>query len=355
MTKEMLIKIEEKFNTYQDSLVLQQADLSLQSISDMVESKAIDINPKYQRRKRWSSKKESDLIESFILNIPVPPIYLAEDAYGTYSVIDGKQRITAIHNFLSGKLKLEDVEKFKEIDGFYFEDLPINIKNALKIRPYLRVVTLLKQSDNNLKYEVFLRLNKAGVSLNSQEIRNVAFRGKFNNLLIKISENENFKNIFKSKENSRIYREMTDVQFILRFFTVKNSWGKFPGNMDIAMDKFMKENYQANDQQIEKFENDFYRAFNAALSIWEDKVFLNPIGSKRVLQGFYDIQMVCLSLLDNTQLKKVLDNKEQVKKLLEDEINKKDKKFVTALTQFTSNPKNVEYRIETFLNLLKEI
>jgi len=351
----MLTKIEEKFNTYQDSLVLQQADLSLQSISDMVESKAIDINPKYQRRKRWSSKKESDLIESFILNIPVPPIYLAEDAYGTYSVIDGKQRITAIHNFLSGKLKLEDVEKFKEIDGFYFEDLPINIKNALKIRPYLRVVTLLKQSDNNLKYEVFLRLNKAGVSLNSQEIRNVAFRGNFNNLLIKISENEDFKNIFKSKENSRIYREMTDVQFILRFFTVRNSWGNFPGNMDIAMDKFMKENYQVNDQQIEKFENDFYRAFNSALSIWEDKVFLNPIGSKRVLQGFYDIQMVCLSLLDDTQLKRVIDNKEQVKKLLEDEINKKDKKFVTTLTQFTSNPKNVEYRIETFLNLLKEI
>jgi len=355
MSSKTLKVIEDKFNLYQDSLVLQQADLSLQSISDMVSSKAIDINPKYQRRKRWTSKKESDLIESFILNIPVPPIYLAEDSYGTYSVIDGKQRITAIHSFLSGELKLENVEKFKEIDGFYFEDLPINIKNALKIRPYLRVVTLLKQSDNNLKYEVFLRLNKAGVPLNPQEIRNVAFRGDFNNLLIEISEYENFKKIFKSKENSKIYREMTDVQFILRFFTVKNSWKDFPGNMDVAMDTFMKKHYQSDEQQIEKFKNDFIRAFNASLSIWEDKVFLNPIGSKRVLQGFYDIQMVCLSLLNDTQLEKVIDNKEQVKKLLNDAVSKEDKRFVTALTQFTSNPKNVEYRIETFLNLLKTI
>lgn len=347
-------EIEKKFNAYQDSLVLQQADLSLKSISDMVESGAIDINPKYQRRKRWTSKKESDLIESFILNIPVPPIYLAEDEYGTYSVIDGKQRITAIHNFLTGKLKLENIEKFREIDGFYFQDLPNNIKNALSIRPYLRVVTLLKQSDKNLKYEVFLRLNKAGVPLNSQEIRNVAFRGEFNNLLLKLSENNDFRNILKSNEDSKIYKEMIDVQFVLRFFTIKEKWKNFPNNMDVAMDDFMKSNYQKNQQQINKLESDFNRALNACLRIWEDKTFLKPNGTKQVLQGFYDIQMVCLSLLNDVELSKAIDNKEKVQELLENEVNTNDK-FSKALTQFTSNSKNVEYRIETFLTLLKTI
>jgi hypothetical protein len=354
MTKEMLEKIKEKFNKYQNSLVLQQADLSLKSISDMVTSEAININPEYQRRKRWTSKKESDLIESFILNIPVPPIYLAEDVYGTYSVIDGKQRITAIHNFLSGKLKLEKVEKFKEIDGFYFEDLPDNIKNALSIRPYLRVVTLLNQSDKNLKYEVFLRLNKAGVPLNSQEIRNVAFMGDFNSLLLTLSENNNFKKILKIKNDSKIYKEMIDIQFVLRFFTIKEKWKKFPNNMDVAMDDFMKNNYQKNQQQVDKFELDFNRAFDACLSIWGDKTFLKPNGTKQVLQGFYDIQMVCLSLLNDVQLAKAIADKEKVQKLLENEVNKNDK-FSKALTQFTSNTKNVKYRIETFLNLLKAL
>ena len=346
--------IEEVFSKYQDALVLQQADLSLKSISDMVDSGAIDINPKYQRRERWTLKKESDLIESFILNIPVPPIYLAEDAYGTYSVIDGKQRITAISNFLNGKIKLQKLERFKELDGYTFKNLPASIRNALSIRPYLRVVTLLKQSNSNLKHEVFLRLNKAGVALNSQEIRNVAFRGKLNALLLELSQNARFIKIIKSEKKSKIYREMIDVQFVLRFFTVKDSWEKFPGNMDVAMDNFMKNNYLAKNKTIKKFRISFERAFNACIDIWGDEAFTKPNSTKRVLQGFYDIEMVCLSLLDDAQIEHVKNNKEKIRQLLSDEI-KNNNVFSKSVTQFTSNPKNMLYRITTFLNLLKAL
>src|ERR1700727_2983279 len=90
-----------RFEQAQDRLVLQASDLSLETVAGMVESGAIDIQPQYQRRARWSTEKRSALIESFLLNIPVPPVYLAEDDYGTYSVIDGKQRITAIRDFMT--------------------------------------------------------------------------------------------------------------------------------------------------------------------------------------------------------------------------------------------------------------
>jgi len=346
--------IEEKFNKYQDALVLQQADLSLKSISDMVNSGAIDINPKYQRRKRWTTKKESDLIESFILNIPVPPIYLAEEAYGIYSVIDGKQRITAINNFLNGTITLNVLDKFKELDGYSFEDLPPTIKNALSIRPYLRVVTLLKQSEGDLKYEVFLRLNKSGVSLNSQEIRNTAFRGKLNDLLLELSENSDFKRVLKAETKSKIYREMIDVQFVLRYFTVKETWRNFPGNMDIAMDQFMKNHFQDNDSEIDTFRRAFHRDFSSCLEVWGENIFTKPNSTKRVLQGFYDIQMVCFSLLNATELDKVINKKQEVQQLLINEVQQNEH-FSNAVTQFTSNPKNMAYRIETFLNLLKSI
>ena len=346
--------IEDKFNKYQDSLVLQQADLSLKSIADMVESGAIDINPKYQRRERWTAKKESDLIESFILNIPVPPIYLAEDAYGTYSVIDGKQRITAISNFLNKKIKLSELERFKEIEGYSFDELPSNIKNALSIRPYLRVVTLLKQSNSDLKHEVFLRLNKAGVPLNSQEIRNVAFRGGMNDLLMELSQNPSFVEVMNSEKGTKTYKEMIDVQFVLRFFTVKETWMSFPGNMDIAMDSFMKKNYLSSEQELSQFKMIFEKSLNACLEIWGEETFKKPNSNKRVLQGFYDIEMVCLSLLEDDELQRVLDNKETIKSLLENEIENNEL-FSKAVTQFTSNPKNVLYRIETFLNILKSV
>ncbi len=347
-------KIEEKFNRSQDALVLQQSDLSLKSISDMVESGAIDISPKYQRRPRWTEQKESDLIESFILNIPVPPIYLAEDAYGTYSVIDGKQRITAINKFLKGELSLKNPERFPELDATKFIDLPTSIRNALKIRPYLRVVTLLKQSDSELKHEVFIRLNKAGVALNSQEIRNVAFRGPLNDAIFELSEDNYFRSRLKSHPKTAMYKEMKDVQYVLRFFTVKEYWNSFPGSMDKAMDQFMSANYRKKTSEVSKYKDQFLRALDACKKIWGEQAFQKPGGSQRVLQGYYDVQMVCLSLLSDSKLKTAIGSAESVRHALEDIMNEDDD-FYGALTQFTSNPARVRYRISVFNKTLKEI
>lgn len=347
-------KIVDKFGKSQNALVLQQSDLSLQSISDMVNSKAIDVSPKYQRRERWDIDKESGLIESFLLNIPVPPIYLAEDEYGTYSVIDGKQRVTAINKFLNNDLKLQNLDKFKELEGYNFDDLPIPLMNALKIRPYLRVVTLLRQSDNDLKHEVFLRLNKAGVALNPQEIRNVAFRGEFNDMLFDLSANDYLCNQLKATKQSKVYREMIDVQYVLRFFTVHDCWDKFPGNMDKAMDTFMSNNHRSNYATINNFKLLFNNAIDFCKKIWGNDGFMRPDGNKRVLQGFYDIQMVCSTLLTENERENAIINKERVKELL---VNKlySDEVFNDSVTQFTSNPGNVKYRIDKFTEVLKGI
>jgi hypothetical protein len=347
-------KIVERFVQSQNSLVLQQSDLSLLSISEMVENGAIDVCPKYQRRERWSVEKESGLIESFLLNIPVPPIYLAEDEYGTYSVIDGKQRVTAIHKFLKGELKLKGLERFSEIEGYSFDRLPSSLSNALKIRPYLRVVTLLRQSDSELKHEVFLRLNKAGVALNSQEIRNVAFRGEFNDMLFKLSENPYINRQLKASSGSTTYREMIDVQYILRFFTIRESWGNFPGNMDVAMDTYMAFHYRDTSAQIATATLLFEAAVEFCESIWGDDGFVRPDGNSRALQGFYDIQMVCSTFLSPQERANAMLKKQEVQNALRQKL-KQDEAFYESTTQFTSNRANVFYRINEFTQILKAI
>ena len=98
----------------------------------MVDGGAIDIQPQYQRRARWSNEKRSALIESFLLNIPVQPIYLAEDDYGVYSVIDGKQRITAIRDFMRDDFALTKLEDFVDLVGRRFSQLPRELSNALR-------------------------------------------------------------------------------------------------------------------------------------------------------------------------------------------------------------------------------
>ena len=179
--------ISASFREAQSQLVVQTADLPLGTLADMVESNAIDLQPGFQRRERWAPERQSALIESFLLNVPVPPIYLAEEQEGTFTAIDGKQRLRAIADFIHGRLKLRNLERLTAAEGVTFPELPSEIINALRLRPFLRVVTLLKQTDPLLKYEVFLRLNRGGEALNPQEIRNVAFRGLLNDRIYGLS------------------------------------------------------------------------------------------------------------------------------------------------------------------------
>jgi Protein of unknown function DUF262 len=151
--------IEKRFDQSQNDLVIQASDFSLQGLKEMVDNQIIDLSPRYQRRERWEIQRQSELIESFLLNVPVPPIYLAEEEYGIYSIIDGKQRITAVADYLNNAFELKGLVAFPEINGIKFRDLPKSLQGALRIRPYLRVITLLKQSHPQLKYEVFIRLN----------------------------------------------------------------------------------------------------------------------------------------------------------------------------------------------------
>lgn len=350
--------IVEKFLLAQNRLVFQSSDLSLEAIANMVKGDAINIKPKYQRRERWNKDKQSALIESFLLNIPVPPIYLAEDEYGSYSVIDGKQRITAVYNFIELKEKLVNLEKFKEIEGLTFEQLPSPLNNALKIRPYIRVITLLKQSDSLLKYEVFNRLNTGGDKLLPQEIRNASFEGKLNDLLVELSENNIFRKQFnleseKEREKSKIYKEMLDVEYVLRFFTLRDSWDNFNGNMKIAMDNFMEKNYRSKELNIEQLRTTFNQTLSLCESIWGDRAFKRPDGRNEIIQGIFDVQTVGMSFfLDREAL--ILERKDQILSMF-DKKYFEDNEFQVSMRQFTSNIKQVKYRIGTMINLLDEI
>jgi hypothetical protein len=349
-------KILDTFLEAQDKLVIQSSDLSLDSIANMVKNLAIDIQPKYQRRERWDRTKQSALIESFLLNIPVPPIYLAEDEYGKYSVIDGKQRITAIFNFIEKGESLQGLENFKEIEGLSFNQLPSPLINALKIRPYIRVITLLKQSDQNLKYEVFTRLNTGGDRLLPQEIRNAIFEGTLNDSLIGLSRNEFLMQQLKSKAvTSKPYKEMIDVEYVLRFFTLREFWDKFPGNMSYAMDEFMRKHHKTiNANDIMGMETLFQQCMDLCDIIWGKKAFKRPDGRDEIIQGIYDAQTVSLSFFVMTHKEVMVEKKELIKNAF-DNAYQNDKEFQVSMRQFTSNIKQVQYRIKTMKNLVESI
>lgn len=347
-----------RFLDAQNRLVIQSADLSLESIATMVEGNAIDISPKYQRRERWSVEKQSALIESFLLNIPVPPIYLAEDEYGKYSVIDGKQRITAIHNFIKKGFILTSLETFTEIEGLNFASLPEQLRNALSIRPYLRVVTLLKQSDPELKYEVFTRLNTGGEKLLPQEIRNVAYRGPYNDLIFRLADHSFLRKQLKIRgTSSKPYKEMIDAEYVLRFFTLRELWENFPGNMRIAMDTYMRKHRNDTLSQINAHQELFTKSITAAEQIWGADAFKRPESTtyrNQILQGVFDVQMIPFALLSDKKISRINKKATQIKSCFF-ELYKSDEDFQSAIRQFTSNTDRVRTRISLMLHMLDDI
>lgn len=349
-----------KFLKAQDRLVYQTADLSLSSLSGMASvgprgKSAIDLEPDFQRRKRWSPEKQSALIESFLMNVPVPPIYLAEDAFGQYSVVDGKQRLTAIHAFMSNSLSLKGLDTFKEIDGLFFDDLPEDLQNALTIRPYVRVVTLLKQSDPNLKFEVFTRLNRGGEPMLAQELRKVAYRGPFSDMIFDLSSSEFLKDRLKiTSETSSAYMHMDDAEYVLRYFALLESWQTFSGALREELDRCMVRNSKLSEPEAAALGEKFSTALEACRKIWGQRAFQRHTGSgwrDQFLAGMYDAEMIAVSQLTPQELAKaeaasatVIDSTAALFALPE---------FEKAVRQGTNTPSFVRKRINILLDLLR--
>lgn len=345
------------FEQSQDALVLQASDLSLETIAQMVDGEAIDLDPHYQRRERWKPSAQCELIESFLLNVPVPPVYLAEDDFGTYSVIDGKQRITAIHRFMRNGFHLDGLTRFTEVNKLYFKDLPKALKNALSIRPYIRVVTLLKQSNPELKYEVFTRLNTGGQPLLPQEIRNALFRGPFNDLLFKLSKNSAFlrRQLKIATEKESAYTEMTDVEMVLRFLALSENWGNFSGDYRRQMDEFMGSHRKISDDNIKTIENRFNSTISRCEKLWGENAFRRfsqGLFRDQFLAAMFDAQMIAAENLSPAEFDLILTRKVAVikntKALFE------DKRFEEAIRVSTNTPSRVRYRVEMVFEMLKK-
>lgn len=339
----------------QRELVTSVVDYNLDTLAGLVKSKKIDTSPKYQRRFRWDAKRQSALIESFLMNVPVPPIFLNEDQYGTYSVIDGKQRLTAISEFLAGRLTLTGLKVFSDINGSTFDDLPDELQNVLRIRPTLRAQIILRQSDKDIKFEVFRRLNTGGVRLNAQEVRNSAFPGPLNDLILKLSESKHFHVLLNisNKAKSALYQEMRDAEFVLRFFAFRKEWRNFSGGMKRQMDDFMLANQRAPQSFLEEIETDFVKTVAAVEAAFGRHAFRRWMPEKGqwrkpVLASLYDAEMFACRGLSATKL---LAAQSQIvagtKSLF------KDVEFRKAVDSATNTPAFFKDRIRTMRDFLR--
>ena len=263
-------------SAYADQLQSSVVDYNLESLYNLLRSDSIELRPGYQRRFRWDEKRQSRLVESFLLNMPVPPIYLSEDREGKYYVIDGQQRLSAVGRFFAGELKLRGLELIPECNGKRYDDLPIVLQRRFRYRANLRAIIILEKSDPKVALRVFERLNMGTEKLNHQEIRNSMYSGPLNQRLTDLSENPLFvKLIWRGKDRleSKTYKNMRDIEFVLRFFTFSETWDSFTGLMSAHMDNFMREHRDQEGDWLDAMSDRFLNSLRVVEAAFGDFAF----------------------------------------------------------------------------------
>lgn len=333
-----------QLSSFQQGAVIENADIGLETLHSMVSVDTIDTRPVFQRRDRWDAKKQSLLIESFLTNIPVPPVYLAEDNFGSYQVIDGKQRLTAIRDFFDGALRLNHLTKLTELQGARHADLPPEVQSNLRLKT-LRVITVMRSSRPELKHDVFLRLNTGGEPLNAQEIRNVAYRGPLNDLIYSLAEHPFLLAQLKVREpfkDSSAYRNMTDAEWVLRFLALRENWRTFSGDFRKALDNFMFANQSPPPQVLEAMEQGFLSAIALAEHIWGSNAFKWQ-GRDQAISGLWDAQMLALDHLNTKQRNRLKDDPSAARQAIATLFN--EPTFDEYVRRATNTPERLQYRV----------
>lgn len=235
------------------NLRTQGKDYSFNELLNMYVEKELVIDPEFQRLFRWPEAKESRFIESLILELPLPPIFVIEIDDGKYELIDGLQRFASYLHFRGeldaphrsitkgNSLVLEDCDIVRELNGLIYSDLPVAFQIRLK-RHTIRAEVIRRESDKRLRYHMFKRLNTGGEQLSDQEIRNCTIRlfdNHFNQFIINLSRHEAFVECISGLGQDRIDQK-NDQELVLRFFTFKN-WGhKYVKDVGTFMTRYLE-------------------------------------------------------------------------------------------------------------------
>jgi hypothetical protein len=295
-------KLEEEVRQMRNSLRTDKMDISFGELKSMYEAEEITVSPAFQRLFRWTDYQKTRFIESLLLGIPVPPIFVAEAENGIWELVDGLQRVSTVLSFL-GALKnengrpdteknnwaLEEGELVSSLRGYKFRDLPMRYQLNLKRTP-CRVEIIKWDSEYDMRYELFNRLNTGGTPLTAQEIRNSIFRSesqKFYEFLDELAETPDFVELTGIHPKKR--DEMYLQELVLRFLSL---YRKDESDIKFAISKHMTEVMRDMVQQeslpYEEYRDVFTKSVTLLKSITGKEIFRN---NYIFSTAFYDVIM----------------------------------------------------------------
>lgn len=354
--------ISSEIQKYRQEIKSERMDMSFGEIINMYRDKEIIISPEYQRAFRWDEQRQSDFIESILLGIPFPSIFVATNPDGKWELIDGLQRVSTVLSFFNelkdedgnpypkNGLKLVEGSMLKGLKDITIDTLPLEYKLQIKRTP-CRVEIILKESEFKMRYELFKRLNTGGEGLSRQEIRNCIFRGldsRYSEFVAELAQDSIFReivNISVSNEEKMYYEEL-----VLRYLTLKNKGTRYSqSNIQDYMDDYLESRCKEfNEVQMEMDKALFLNIIKILEKLKDENIF--KLGRRYFTTSMYDAIM--LSLSERTVDLESINIEQLGEKIVELKANEDFKKYVGSAS---SNPTSITNKIKIAKKVLLDI
>lgn len=347
-------------------IVWQTKDFSIREFHTMWQEGDLNLQPKYQRKYVSTPKIASKLIESILMDVPIPVIYLDEEDDGSYGVIDGQQRLTSFISFINGYyprgniFKLLGLKVLKELNKKQFSELDKKFQNKIK-KATIHTIIIKKESNADIKFEIFERLNTGSIKLNEDEIRNTIYRGTYINLLDELEDNKIFHELVQKENFKRrmIYRGM-----ILRFLALsEKSYLNYVPSMKQFCNKELREHRSLSEEKTREYKKRFAHCIDLVKTVFGASAFRRyiPIEESKKKKGYYSTSRINLALFDiqmcgfvNKEKSDVLRNADFIREAMLG-LMIKDKTFIDSILTQTSNKKMVGKRFKIWFDKLDEI
>jgi len=291
-----------------DRIYTEKSDPEIISLYTKWKSGKLILQPEFQRAYVWDKYKASRLVESVLLGLPLPIIYLAEEGERggeRIEVIDGQQRLTSFFSFLdetfpSGEpFTLSDLEIFSELNGMFFSQMPEQLQDQLKYYS-IRTITVKQESNPNLKFIIYERINSGSMPLNTMEIRKCIYRGPYLDLLTELAAAEALR---KSLNISDYHPNMRDIELVLRYAAFFHTNATYDTQLIPFMNRDMKQHQYISPADATELSEAFSKSLTFLTHAFADVAFRRyKIGTKHDPNGGWNKALINTQIFDSCML-----------------------------------------------------
>lgn len=334
-----------------DDIYVENKPFSIATLMELINDGDLEVAPNFQRHFVWDKTRQSKLIESILLGLPLPSIYLSQYSDGRLTIVDGLQRIQTIQKFMTDDLVLCNMEYFKDCNGKKYSQLK-TVLPLLQYRKFRQTQIMCfvidYRSPNGLKYDLFRRLNSGGKALNDQEIRNCLSRPPLQKLLKDMIESDEFK---KATNNSLKDTRMAAQESALRFmyfydqYSEDNPLGNYTGEMSECLDSYVEILNSRSEQDLMKYLEIFKKSMELAFALFGRNSF-----RKVVLKGNKKFAINKSLMLAMSVLLAHYYDVYKTRKNLTDEfadLLRTDANLSKVITNSTTHKTSISYALET--------